>query len=518
MLSLCSRECTGLHQRKTGSNHTVSIQQRDFEAHRPMGKLGQLHTTSVLYPSKHHCLVCENMFNWKSQYKLVNASNELYPHHNYYIYKFDASKLLRINVTLFRVYFSHSIQNCSFEQLMILNKGRTSENYCGIYSHLQIFSQSNSVYMAIKTKPFVVVNIQHMFYAIVEVDKIKTMKPAIHDGQLKWLIILGQNKELFNTYHIKVNPLYIICTKTNSVNQTQFQMFDGPGIYSPRIVPSQLHNNSTQYVSSSFQIVIYASGLFAMQYYKKQLQLNKKVKDNTDLHLPLKYNCTKTGICVVHIHAGEGFTVNASLHWLTQKGNYFTSNCGYSGIVFLTKSQNIITTECVRCEVEVLFEAKCLADKSGMYFVQALHLQEISFVHPKYHKFRKIYSGQEMYVVLFSSRGYSSMEADIHISKLECAVASIELCGSQINPIMQVLASKEPNLNCTIVQIEPWQGSDKGTCVRSFQLEYPSEWTPNNTREVAFIVEGFIAGTHSLSIWGFQQPINLLRVVFQSQK
>ncbi len=494
-MCFCRRECISTGFRKTKGDNNVPITQKEFQAHRPLGKLQQLQTSSVVYQSKHHCLVCENMFNWKSQYKLVNASNELYQHHNYYVYKFDVSKYLRINITLSRIYFSHSTSDCFFGHLRFWNNRTAHEmKHCGVFSQLQFFLPDKSIDMSVETRSFVVANIEKMIYAVVDVDIITTTRPIGHQNQLVWILRFGHNRTVLNIYHVTVNHLYHILIKTKKPTQAQLKIYDGPGIHAPGIAPFDF-DTTTQFASTSFQLVIHAAGFYILNYLKVRLEPNIKLLDSIDLHSPQQNIYQNTGNCIVHINAGEGFTVNASHNWLTQKGNYFTSNCMYSGVVFLTVNENIITTECVRYEVEMLFEANCLTDKSGMYAVHASKLQEISYVYPKSDMFTKnIYSEKEMHIVLFSSEGYSLLDASLHISKVGCAVTLIQLCDSTKDPSIQILTEDELYQSCMIVQLNPWQGSNKDMCVKYLPFEKRIEWTPHNRREVVFTLDGFIAG------------------------
>ncbi len=518
-VSSCRRECISTHSRRTRGKNKLLIQQREFQANRPLGQLAQLQLSSVIYPSKHLCLVCKTKFNWKSHLKLINASQNLHQHHNYYVYKFDMSKHLSTNITLFRVYFSHSTPDCSFGYLRVWNNKTAYETkYCGVFSYLQLYIPENNVHMAIETRPFVVVNIKQMIYAAVDADKITTRKPTMHDSHLKWVLMFGHNRTTLNIYHLKVNPLYHIFIKTSNNNQTQLQLFDGPGINSPRIVPSPSDRNTAQFTSSSFQVVIHASGLFSMNYVRSKLQHSITLQEKTSIYLPQHTKCTRT-ICIAHVSAGKGFTVNASIHWLRQNGNYFTSNCGYSGVVLLSKKEDIITTKCVRYEVEILFEAKCLADKTGMYFVHATKLQEISYEFPKYHNFQNVYSAHKIYVVLFSSEGYSFAEAHLHISKVGCVVISLQLCESKRDFSTQILTTREElNHSCTIVQMYPWQAFHRDICVRSVQLEHPTKWTPHNRKEVAFTLDGFIAGELIFQLNLYWRNLQLQHMYFEVKK
>lgn len=368
-----------------------------------------------------------------------------------YQWKFKLDKLLRINITLNYIYFSAiDRQKCNFGNLKVYDS-RFTYQYCGMYSEVTLYLESQIPQVVIHLLPFVAHEALSSF-SVIGVKSFRSihLSQRVIDGTAplsnKWVLVenglglpafsetfLKITVELqmfaglslnYQVYHVVVSKLLVMDIKCQLHILLPIDLYEGPEkapehllALLPELQKSKAKLNVTLR-TKSFQFVMYVFTSMwigtapTVSYRTVKSEMPKRVIIHGPFYAiayPEHYSsCLKNIICFLQVETYPGFKFNISIRHFEHTGKNNTEKCSYAGLSVHERDTEI---SCICAKMQNLHET---AKYSSPHFL-----------------FQNIYSSHNtVLLTIFSYKLFANISFLLNITSTPCKVVDpAVVCG-----------------------------------------------------------------------------------------
>ncbi len=418
-------------------------------ATKPLGSLySHSSNTSVLYFISPHGPSAPRTTCYMNHLQTRKLIRRVIKNHAFPVYSFNLDKVLRLNITLQNIFFSHKNfpfdNQCRFQFIDIVSNSSAHCKYCGILPEFQNFPDSHVVRLEVRSFAITIVKVA-IFYSIIDVNLIKSGTPSAH--QINDMYSFG-GVFVSSRYHVIVSSYvktdhYKRIVLTSSFGQNWLQVHDGPGSLS-KILHSSNSQDTFFYLSSTFQIFVFVLLPDAFKYSNRAVQFVSQFHKvqivnisttQSKIHLPNTNACYENKVCIFILQTKHPLKLNISLHNVIYHGVNNTQDCLYAGLATYDWTVNKFIHTNTYCVVHMFVSSSNVTCFRGMAFYPLYSAFHFSYSSP--HWYRHPYSSWETYskanrmlMVFYSYTEYGSFEIHITARATACNVMHFDQCNS----------------------------------------------------------------------------------------
>lgn len=459
-----------------------------MSANRPVGTLPTVKRKTFEY-YHFYAMATSNVLE-KDRVSQSMISKALYNHYEFYKYKFDLDRLLRLNVTLLDVYFSSSSWNyCEHGSISIGNQlpcGEYHLRYCGVYPQITSFPDSHKVKTEVYAKFLTTVKVR-MFYSIIDSNKILSLPPVLKQKAPfpLWNMLLTTQAQLLNVYKVLVEHFKQLEISLTHKRQGLIDIYNGPGTKSPKLSGKSIDAQLTKYFASSFQVTLYhVENVYKFQNSGSALHFTARLTEcwtakfvDRPTFFQTSNICTFCPVCVVKLTQTKQLGMQVTFGNVTYEGEANTENCSYAGVAIYEATEVSFSralTECFKKHLGMRF--KMLWKKTTEFpyvfkgFIKIYSALSFSYTKPdKKENISHFLSGGSL-LIFYSFKEYGLMSFKAGVSPVLCKVITIHACFENEARTHQVFTNVWHS-PCTVLQFKFTSRNSAGYCHSAFAVE-----------------------------------------------
>ena len=318
-----------------------------------------------------------------------------------FTWKFNLSNYFRLNITFEHISIAyHKLHHCYIGNVSVksFTKSLSQQfNFCGMNSNITIYPWYQNINIKISLKPQVFYDIM-LIYSVIIPCKIISY-PRNKESQFgKWMFYgyLLHSREYKLKLHIQVEKLYFIVFVCLNINNSTYEIYDGPDNLS-----DQLKLNSRFiHTTSGFQCMIYITSYSIitnniLKYYSKVHNITTTLNIAKFKYSVFNFTSTLYPILsVVKIRTEAPNHLNITIKSFTNNHKNNTL-CTYAGIIFYE-------------EIEEIYNEK----------------RSMCVDYGNFYKYRNIYSvHSEILVVIYAYKGCGTLYVSMNLSTTQCQLS-----------------------------------------------------------------------------------------------